>query len=173
MWGGEDTSRVVIRQLASVVGHAADAAHALVGGRRRAAPDEGNYSPVAQQSTVTFVDDLDDTVPAEETVTFTLDGTSYEIDLSVEHAATMREDLATWVTHARRTSSGGRTRRSPIRSAGRKTAPTPRTGGRTPADRAQAGAVRDWARSNGYTVSGRGHIPAAVQDAFDAASTPA
>jgi len=62
-----------------VVGHAADAAHALVGGHRRAAPDEGNHSPVAQQSTVTFVDDLDNTVPADETITFTLDGTSYEI----------------------------------------------------------------------------------------------
>jgi len=107
-----------------------------------------------------FVDDLEDTVPAEETATFILDRTSYEIDLRAEHAATMREDLRTRVTHARR---------SPTRSAGRKTAPTPRTGTRTPADRAQVGAVRDWARTNGYTVSDRGRIPAAVQEAFDGA----
>ena len=44
---------------------------------------------MAQQSTVAFVDDLDGTVPAEETVTFALDGTSYEIDLSAAHAATL------------------------------------------------------------------------------------
>jgi len=109
---------------------------------------------VTQQRVTTFVDDLDDTVPAEETVTFALDGTSYEIDLSAAHAATMRDDLRTWVTHARRTSSGGRARRSPTRAGGPVTSVL-----RTVADRAQTGAVRDWARTNGHTVSDRGRIP--------------
>lgn len=124
---------------------------------------------MAQQSVATFVDDLDDTVPAEETITFALDGTDYEIDLSTAHAATMRDDLRTWVTHARRTSSSsGRARRSPTPAGGRMTC-AKRTGARTAADRAQAGAVRAWARNNGHTVSDRGRIPAAVQEAFDAA----
>ena len=66
---------------------------------------------MAQQTTTTLVDDLDDTVTAEETVSFGVDGTAYEIDLSAEHATALRADLATWVDHARRT--GGRSRRSP------------------------------------------------------------
>ncbi len=44
-----------------------------------------------------------------------------------------------------------------------------RSGNRTSADRKQTATVRDWARSNGYTVSDRGRIPTAVQDAFDSA----
>lgn len=58
---------------------------------------------MAQQTTITLVDDLDETLPAAETVRFGVDGTSYEIDLSAEHAAALREDVATWVSHARRT----------------------------------------------------------------------
>jgi len=122
---------------------------------------------VAQQSTVAFVDDLDGTVPAEETVTFALDGTRYEIDLSAAHAATLREDLSTWVTHARRT--GGRTRRSPIRAAAHQADPSPSHRGSHGVGRGQGPAVRAWARTQGFSVSARGRIPAAVQDAFDAA----
>lgn len=78
--------------------------------------------------------------PAEETITFALDGTDYEIDLSTAHAATMRDDLRTWVTHARRTSSSsGRARRSPTPAGGRMTSAhrcthgrRPSTGGRGP-----------------------------------------
>lgn len=80
-------------------------------------------------------------MPAEEAVTFALDGTRYEIDLSASHAAAMRDDLGFWVTHARRTSSGGRARRSPTRPAARQAGPSPRTGTRTVADREQAGAA--------------------------------
>jgi hypothetical protein len=120
--------------------------------------DTGSAS-VAQQTTVAYVDDLDNDLAAEETLPFALDGVSYEIDLTAAHAATLRDDLATWVSHARRT-------------GGRSTTPSPRprtATGRTTADREQTAAVRAWARSNGYTVSDRGRIPAAVQNAFDAA----
>jgi len=120
---------------------------------------------VAQQTTTTLVDDLDDNVTAEETIRFGLDGTEYEIDLSAENAASLREDLATWVDHARRT--GGRRRKSPTgtRDPAR---PSQRIAGRTPANREHTAAVRDWARHNGYDVSSRGRIPTAVQEAFDA-----
>jgi len=110
---------------------------------------------VAQKTTVHYVDDLDDDQAAEETVTFGLDGVTYKIDLSAAHAATLREDLATWLDHAHRTSGRTRPARTHRRSAR--------------ADRAQTAAIRDWARSNGRTVSDRGRIPADVLDAFTAA----
>lgn len=118
---------------------------------------------MAQQTTIILVDDLDDTIPATETIRFGVDGTSYAIDLSAEHAAALREDVATWVTHARRT--GGRPRHTSTRTRG---AAQPQRS-RTRTGRKQPTTVRDWARSNGYTVSARGRIPTAVQDAFDAA----
>ncbi len=117
---------------------------------------------MAQQTTITLVDDLDETLPAAETVRFGVDGTSYVIDLSAEHAAALREDVATWVSHARRTGA------HPTRTT-RGAARPQRSGNRTSTGRKQTATVRDWARSNGYTVSDRGRIPAAVQDAFGSA----
>lgn len=106
---------------------------------------------MAQKVSVLLVDDLDGTSEADETVTFALDGVSYEIDLTSANAARLREDLAPWLGHARR--AGGR---RTTRSAG---------GGR----RNTAG-VREWARSNGYTVNDRGRIPSEVQAAYDKAN---
>lgn len=91
------------------------------------------------------------------TVTFGLDGTTYEIDLSPGDAIALRGDLATWVSHARRTSGStatSRTRRT-------ETATTPGS--------SHATMVRRWARSNGHTVSDRGRLPTAVRQAYDAA----
>ncbi len=62
---------------------------------------------MAQTATVHYLDDLDGDQAAEQTITFSLDGVSYPIDLSAEHATTPRGDLATWIDHAR--STGGRT----------------------------------------------------------------
>lgn len=118
---------VNIGLVVSLVVHAAGAARSVFQ-NHHLEPNEGDLPPIAQQRVTTLVDDLDDTVPAEETVTFALDGTSYEIDLSAEHAAGMRDDLRTWVTHARRTSRGGRARRSPTPAGGRVTS-VPRGGG--------------------------------------------
>jgi hypothetical protein len=56
--------------------------------------------PMAQKVQVVLVDDLDNG-PADETVTFSLDGVSYEIDLSHDNAAKLRDVLATYVGHAR------------------------------------------------------------------------
>jgi len=57
--------------------------------------------PVARKTTVQFVDDLDDDQAADETITFALDGVTYQIDLSANHAATLREDLTTWTAGMR------------------------------------------------------------------------
>lgn len=112
---------------------------------------------MAKRVHVVLEDDLDGG-PAEETVSFSLDGQSYEIDLNTENASVLRESMARFVGHARKIggTTGGR----------------PRPGrGRGPArvDREQIGAIRDWARRNGHQVSDRGRIAAPVVDAYNQA----
>ena len=116
---------------------------------------------MARKVQVILSDDLDDSISADETVTFALDGTTYEIDLSDKNAEEMRDVFGKYIAAARKVSSRG-TRAS---GAGRSRA----TGGGGRMDREQAGAIRDWARKNGHDVSDRGRIAAAVIEAYDAA----
>ncbi|MGC5168630.1 histone-like nucleoid-structuring protein Lsr2 [Luteimicrobium sp. DT211] len=108
---------------------------------------------MAQKVQVLLVDDLDGGA-AEQTVTFALDGVSYEIDLNDKHAAELREAFATWIGHARKVTGRAATRpgRRPARGGG-----------------SEATQVREWARANGLTVSDRGRIPADVKAKYDAA----
>ncbi|WP_337062331.1 histone-like nucleoid-structuring protein Lsr2 [Kineococcus sp. G2] len=117
---------------------------------------------MAQRVQVLLVDDIDGG-DAAETVSFSLDGVDYEIDLSEEHAGALREALATWVGHARKVSgrSGGGSRRSAQRERGGS-----RSGSGSQPSR-DTGAVRTWAKENGYTVSDRGRISAEVVQAYD------
>ena len=116
---------------------------------------------MARKVQVILSDDLDENLPADETVSFSLDGTSYEIDLAEKNAKEMREVFSRYVSAARKVGRGGRS--SSGGGGGR-----PRgTGGRM--DREQAGAIREWARKNGHNVSDRGRIPASVVDAYEAA----
>jgi Lsr2 len=117
---------------------------------------------MARKVQVILSDDLDDSIAADETVTFALDGTTYEIDLSEKNAAEMRDVFGKYLSAARKVSSRGGNRAS---GAGRSRA----TGGGGRMDREQAGAIRDWARKNGHEVSDRGRIPAAVVEAFESA----
>ncbi|TCJ32251.1 Lsr2 family protein [Parafrankia sp. BMG5.11] len=110
---------------------------------------------MAQKTIVSLIDDFSGET-ADETLRFGLDGAQYEIDLSETNTTQLREALAAFVTAARR--SGGRTaggRRGP-RTASPRSAGTDRT-----AD------IREWARSNGYTVSDRGRIASTIVEAFD------
>src|SRR4029453_10124462 len=59
--------------------------------------------PVAQRGVGQMTDDIDGK-PAAETVTFGLDGRTFEIDLSEKNARALRKDLAPWVASARRVS---------------------------------------------------------------------
>ena len=113
---------------------------------------------MAQRTTVTLVDDLDES-EADETVEFGVDGTTYEIDLSDAHAAQLRDVFADYVAHARRT-SGRR------RAAASAPAPARRGNGRAAVDREQNQAIREWARKQGMTVSERGRIPSEVAEAY-------
>lgn len=104
---------------------------------------------MAQRVQIVLEDDFDGGT-ADETVTFALDGAEYEIDLSSQNAAALRDALAPWLGHARKT--GGRRRR----------------GGSTPVG-VDLAAVRAWAASNGHKVSSRGRIPGSVLEAYKAA----
>jgi hypothetical protein len=106
--------------------------------------------PVAQKVQVILVDDIDGG-EAIETVAFGLDGTSYEIDLSADNAAALRDSLAQWVGSARK--------------AGRSTA-RPARGRSAATDREQTQAIRAWARKQGHKVNDRGRIPADIVAAY-------
>lgn len=58
---------------------------------------------MAQIQTIRFVDDLTGG-QADETVSFTLDGTQFEIDLSTGNAGQLRETLAPFLSAARKAS---------------------------------------------------------------------
>lgn len=110
---------------------------------------------MAQKITVQLIDDTDGT-EASETITFGLDGVEYEIDLNETNAAALRDALAPWVKAGRRTSSAPRRRRAAGSSG---------ANGRS----SETAAIRKWAQENGYEVSGRGRISAAIREAYAAA----
>ncbi len=107
---------------------------------------------MAKKVQVVYVDDLDNSVAADETVAFGLDGKSYTIDLSAAHAAQLRDALAIYVAHGEVVGRASRAGRRSARSAG-----------------PSAGEIRDWAKSQGLEVSERGRISAEVRAAYEAA----
>ena len=111
---------------------------------------------MAQRVHVVLVDDIDGS-DATETVSFGLDGATYDIDLNEKNAAALRDALAPYVGHARR--SGG-TRRARKPAASSRSAPS---SGPTPAE------IREWAWANGHDVPDRGRVSAEVRQAYDAA----
>jgi len=117
-------------------------------------PTEQRNPFMAQKVNIILVDDLDGS-EATETVTFGLDGSSYEIDLNDANAAALREALAGYVGHARKVTGGRRARRS-----------TGSTGSGSAGD---TKAIREWAKAQGYDVSDRGRVSAEVREAYAAA----
>lgn len=106
---------------------------------------------MAQKVNIVLVDDIDGS-EATQTVSFGLDGSSFEIDLGDANAAALREALAPYIGHARKVGGARRGRRSTVTSLG-------------PSSKE----IRDWARSNGFEVSDRGRVSAEIRQAFDAA----
>lgn len=105
---------------------------------------------MAQRTTVQHFDDLDGS-PIEDndqpTVRFSLDGTSYEIDLGDDNRQALRDALAPYIGAARRL--GGR---------------------KTIRVEANARTVKEWARANGYAVADRGRVSKEIRKAFEAAN---
>ena len=116
---------------------------------------------MARKTRIVLEDDLNGQVLEDgtgETVTFSLDGQTYEIDLSSENASKLRDDFALYVGHGRKTASGG----SASRPSGNRSRPSN-------GDKRDLGPVREWARQNGYDVSERGRVKTSVIEAYDAA----
>ena len=106
-------------------------------------------------TTVTELTDDIDGGPASKTLSFSWDGTSYEIDLNAENATTLSETMESWVQYARKAGSASR------------------RGGRAAATKAKAeldlGAVREWAKSKGIKVAERGRVAAGVIEQYQSA----
>ncbi|MEU9762842.1 Lsr2 family protein [Streptomyces sp. NPDC047985] len=111
---------------------------------------------MAQKVQVLLVDDLDGG-EADETVTFALDGKTYEIDLTTSNADKLRSLLEPYTKSGRRT--GGRATSG--RGRGRAVA-----GGNK--DTAE---IRKWARENGHNVNDRGRVPAEIREAYEKANS--
>ena len=71
---------------------------------------------MAQKVNIVLVDDIDES-EAVETVTFGLDGTSYEIDLNKKHAAALRDAVSFYVGHARKVTGAARGRRGSAKTS--------------------------------------------------------
>lgn len=117
---------------------------------------------MAQKVLVQFVDDLDG-APGDDvsTVSFALDGVSYEIDLRDDNATKLRDSLGEFIDSARRV--GGRVKRGAAPAAA---APPRAVDARS---KEQTKAIREWAKKNGYELADRGRIPAHVITAFEEA----
>ena len=121
--------------------------------------DSGKRARMAQKVQVLLVDDLDGG-EATETVSFALDGTSYEIDLSGKNAEELRDAFAKYVGAARKAGRSGGS--SPGRAAS-----SGRSRSSTAMDRDQAAAIRSWAKKKGLKVSDRGRIPASIIEQYN------
>ncbi|GAA2720434.1 Lsr2 family protein [Actinocorallia aurantiaca] len=114
----------------------------------------GKASPMARETIVRLVDDLDGGA-ADETVSFSFDGVAYEIDLSSTNAKKLRDSLTPFIEHSRRAGSAKRGR-----TAGAK---------RGASNRERSADIRAWAKGQGIKVNERGRIPASVVEQYDAA----
>ena len=113
---------------------------------------------MATVTNTTLVDDMDGTPTGASLVTFSVDGFSYEIDLTGANKEKLYNALEPFMEAGRQ-----------IRQDTAK-AKAPRSG-RQPArtDPEQLAAIREWARGAGHTVAPRGRIAQAIQDAYNQA----
>jgi hypothetical protein len=112
---------------------------------------------MAKKTTTQLVDDLDGTVLDEDgtTVSFSVDGTDYEIDLGQEHANELREAFAPYIDAGRKAAGN---RRTP--------APRPLSKAATSGDAAERSEARAWLRDNGHKVGVRGRISGELMALF-------
>lgn len=109
---------------------------------------------MAQSVQVILTDDIDGG-EASETITFSVDGISYEIDLNEQNAADLRKTLDHYTGFARR--------------VGKSNAKGNRTQGTKTTRDYEPKAVRVWAEANGHEVPARGRIPAEILEAYKTA----
>ncbi|GGL28452.1 histone-like nucleoid-structuring protein Lsr2 [Planomonospora parontospora] len=109
---------------------------------------------MAKQIQEILIDDLDGG-EANETVSFAIDGTSYEIDLSDVNAKKLRDSLSPFVASARRAGALPSRRR--------------RAAGTRALTREKSAEIRAWAKAQGRNVSERGRIASKIVEDYEAA----
>jgi hypothetical protein len=119
---------------------------------------------MARRETVVFSCDLHegDMTDGVKTVSFGLDGQSYELDACEQHRGQLEDAFAPYVGAARKAGGSGS---APPRRASR-AASRPSSGG---SDREEVQRIREWARAHGHKVSERGRLSSSVLEAYRAA----
>ena len=115
---------------------------------------------MAKRTIHMLVDDLDGG-DADETLTFALDGSQYQIDLSKKNAAKLRDALARYVA------AGTKVGRIAATPAVRRGEPA-RRGASAAEGRDQNRQIREWAQKKGIAVSDRGRIKQDIVNQFHA-----
>ncbi len=128
------------------------------------------------KTTVTFLTcdqcraETGEDVEAEESVAFGYDGYSYALDLCAPHAENFQNTVQAmigWSSDRSRIGAERRPRRATPSGASQ---PEPGPVRRTTGDRERMGAIREWARNNGYPELGnRGRIPQNILAEYEAA----
>jgi Lsr2 len=106
---------------------------------------------MAKTMVVTVTDDIDGSDGAE-TITFSFDGQSYEIDLSDKNRKKFQKGLQPFIDSGRHAARQGTPRSAPSKTS-----------------RKDSSAIRAWASGQGLSVSERGRIPATVVAQYEAA----
>ena len=97
------------------------------------------------------VKDPDTEVPADQTITFAVNGAEYKIDLTDKNAEAFLKKVAPYQQAAQKVRSVRASRRRPSVA------------------RQKSANIRDWARKHGIAVNDRGRIPVDVIAEYEAA----
>ena len=142
--------------------------------------------------TVEYVDDFDgQSIEADvvDTVDFSFRGKDYSLVLTAKNGAQFDKDMAPYIRAAKKAQardargSRGKAGPEPRQAGKRKAVPgravkakavprrkaAPRKATAAKSDPGRNRAIREWAVANGHTVSQRGRLPAAIEDAYNAA----
>ncbi|MGX1759465.1 histone-like nucleoid-structuring protein Lsr2 [Streptomyces lydicus] len=106
---------------------------------------------MAQKVITIFTDDLTGEESTEAaTHTLSLDGVTYEIDLSPDSYDQLLEAVGPFLKAGRKTGKGRKPRKAAVSNE-------------------DTAAIRAWAKSSGYNVSDRGRVPAEIREAYQKA----
>ena len=118
---------------------------------------------MARKTVVALVDDLTgETAEDISTVEFTVDGMAYELDLTDDNSAKLRDTLSPYIRASRKV--GGR-----HRGGTRPDRVINSSGSTAGYHRETLKAIRAWAKQNGHRVSDRGRLSAEVLQAWQSA----
>lgn len=123
---------------------------------RAARKGKGNM----KETVIRLIDDIDGK-RGDESITFSYDGQTYEIDLSSKNAKELRKTFAPYLDKARRAPQNGKARR--VTQTGKPA--------HTVSARERSQEIREWAKAQGIPVRDRGRIPADVISQYESAGS--